>query len=215
MPIKVYGLAQSTCTQRVLTTLIEKGLGYELIKIDFVAGEHKTPKYLEEKQPFGVVPVLIDEDGFKIYESRAICRYLELKYHGKGTELVPSKDAASKGLFEQAASIETSYFDPSASGIVFEKLFKKMKGLGEADEARVATLKQQLNDKLDVYDKILAKQPYLAGQEFTLADLFHLPYGARLVQIGEGHFFDSRPNVKKWWDTITSRPSWKKVQSLA
>jgi len=40
----------------------------------------------------------------------------------------------------------------------------RMKGLGEADEARVASLKEQLNAKLDVYDKILAKQPYLAGQ---------------------------------------------------
>jgi glutathione S-transferase len=58
-------------------------------------------------------------------ESRAICRYLELKYKGKGTELVPSKDAAAIGLFEQAASIETSYFDGPASGIVFERVFKK------------------------------------------------------------------------------------------
>ncbi len=58
-------------------------------------------------------------------ESRAIARYLELKYPGQGTELIPSKNAAAKGLFEQAASIETSYFDPSASGIVYELAFKK------------------------------------------------------------------------------------------
>jgi len=40
----------------------------------------------------------------------------------------------------------------------------RMKGIGEADEARVTSLKEQLNSKLDVYDEILAKQPYLAGQ---------------------------------------------------
>jgi len=214
MPITVYGLAMSTCTQRVLTTLTEKGLKYELKNIDFAAGEHKSPKYLEEKQPFGVIPVLVDEDGFKIYESRAICRYLELKYKGKGTELIPSKSVAAQGLFEQAASIETSYFDPSASGIVFERAFKKMKGLGEADETKVASLKEQLNAKLDVYEKILSKQPYLAGQEFTLADLFHLPYGSWLVKLGEGSFFESRPHVKQWWNRITSRPAWKTVQEL-
>jgi glutathione S-transferase len=39
-----------------------------------------------------------------------------------------------------------------------------MKGLGEADPAKVAALKQTLNEKLDVYEKILAKQPYLGGQ---------------------------------------------------
>lgn len=62
---------------------------------------------------------------FFLVESRAICRYLEDKYRGKGTELIPNKNAAARGLFEQAASIETSYFDPSASGIVFEQAFKK------------------------------------------------------------------------------------------
>jgi glutathione S-transferase len=50
---------------------------------------------------------------------------LEQKYQGKGTTLIPNKDAAARGLFEQAASIETSYFDPSASGIVAERVFKK------------------------------------------------------------------------------------------
>jgi glutathione S-transferase len=58
-------------------------------------------------------------------ESRAISRYLELKYKGKGTELIPSKNAGAVGLFEQAASIETSYFDPYAGGIVYERAFKK------------------------------------------------------------------------------------------
>jgi glutathione S-transferase len=42
MPIKVYGLAMSTCTQRVLTTLTEKGLKYELVPVDLFAGEQKV-----------------------------------------------------------------------------------------------------------------------------------------------------------------------------
>ena len=58
-------------------------------------------------------------------ESRAICRYLEMKYKGKGTELIPTKDPKAQGLFEQAASTEISYFDPYASGIVGERVFKK------------------------------------------------------------------------------------------
>ena len=43
-------------------------------------------------------------------------------------------------------------------------LFIRVKGLGESDEAKVASLKEELNAKLDVYEKILSKQPYLAGQ---------------------------------------------------
>lgn len=119
-------------------------------------------------------------------ESRAICRYLEAKYKGRGTELIPSQNAQSLGLFEQAASTETSYFDPFASGIVFERVFKKsvrcssefdkfsretslffpirMMNRGETDERRVEEMTRQLNEKLDVYEKILSKRPYLAGQ---------------------------------------------------
>jgi glutathione S-transferase len=62
---------------------------------------------------------------FSYVESRAICRYLETKYKGKGTELIPTKDVKALGLFEQAASTEISYFDPYASGIVSERAFKK------------------------------------------------------------------------------------------
>ncbi len=109
-----------------------------------------------------------------------------------------------------------------------------MRGTGEPDEVKVASLKQQLNTNLDVYEKILSKQPYLAGeasifmfqleglmevifnhvQSFTLADLFHLPYGAWLVKMGEGNLFESRPHVKEWWDKITARTSWKTVQAM-
>ena len=82
-------------------------------------GEHKSPSYLE-KHPFGVIPVL-EDDGFLIYESRAICRYLEAKHKSQGTELIPT-ELKALGLFEQGASIETAFFDSNASGLVFEKL---------------------------------------------------------------------------------------------
>jgi glutathione S-transferase len=60
-----------------------------------------------------------------IGESRAICRYLETKYKGKGTELIPTNDIKAQFLFEQAASTEVSNFDTFASVLVFERAFKK------------------------------------------------------------------------------------------
>jgi glutathione S-transferase len=50
---------------------------------------------------------------------------LETRYKGRGNELIPTKHVKAQGLFEQAASIEISYFDPYASGIVAERIFKK------------------------------------------------------------------------------------------
>ena len=191
MAIKLYGPAMSTCVKRVLTTLKEKGLEYELVPVDLSKGEHKSEAF-REKQPFGVVPVL-EDDGFVIYESRAICRYLEAKYKGQGTELIPTGDVQALGIFEQGASIETGYYDACVSGIVFEKLFKPMFGWGEADEARVKTLAEKLATNLDVYDKILSKQEYIGGKTFTLADIYHLPYGALLFapQVDYGNLIRS------------------------
>lgn len=100
MVLKLYGMREATCTQRVLTTLAEKGIGFEFIIVNARAGEQLQPSHLE-KQPFGKVPVL-DDNGFLIYESRAICKYLARKYSDKGTKLIPTEgDLKEYGLFEQ------------------------------------------------------------------------------------------------------------------
>ncbi|TFK27956.1 glutathione S-transferase [Coprinopsis marcescibilis] len=203
MVLTLYGNPISTCTKRVAVVLHEKKAHFEFIVLDFAKGEHKAPEFLE-KQPFGQVPYL-DDDGFIIYESRAISRYIAEKYAGQGRELIP-KDLKNKALFEQAASIETSNFDPYVSGIVFEKL---LKGL-QPNEEIVKAHTEKLEGKLAAYDKILASHKYLAGDEPTLADLFHLPYGARLLAAGNSSI-DKFPNVKRWWDDLTSEPSWKVV----
>jgi glutathione S-transferase len=208
MVLKLYGAPTSTCSQRVATVLYEKKVPYQFIPIDLTRGEHKTPQYLE-KQPYGQVPY-IDDDGYTLYESRAITRYIATKYPNQGPKLIPT-DLKEYGQYEQAASTETSNFDPYASGIVYEKLWKVYAG-DVTDEAQVKKHNDTLGAKLDVYEKILSKQKYLAGNECTLADLHHLPYGAKLYSVGYGHLIDSRPHVKKWWDELTSRPSWLAVK---
>ena len=59
-----------------------------------------------------------------LFESRAIARYIEAKYAKQGTPLAPT-ELKAVALFEQAASIETADFDPSASALTYEKAFKK------------------------------------------------------------------------------------------
>ena len=123
MVLKLHGNPMSTCTKRVLTVLEELSVPYELIKIDFAKGEHKAPAFVA-LQPFGQVPVLETEDGFTVFESRAIARYVALAHGGVGT-LVPSPtDLKKTALFEQAVSVEMCNFDPSASGLAWENMFK-------------------------------------------------------------------------------------------
>lgn len=89
MVIKVYGIPSgSTCTQRVTMTLHEKGIPYKFIAVNFAAGEHKSKEFLA-MSPFGKVPIYVGDDGMVLFESRAICRYIALKWRDEGTRLVP------------------------------------------------------------------------------------------------------------------------------
>ncbi|KAI0271236.1 glutathione S-transferase [Russula aff. rugulosa BPL654] len=210
MAFKIHGVSMSTCTRRVALIAKERNLQYEVVPINFNAAEHKQPPHLQH-QPFGQIPYMTQDDGFELFESRAIGRYLATI--GSGPELIPTEPKA-RAKFEQAASIEYSNFDPIASVLAKEKAFKKLLG-GEPDEKLVEELVGKLEGKLDGYETILGKQKYLAGDNLTVADLFHLPYGSICFdQLGYGNF-DKRPNVKRWWNDISSRPSWQAVKNEA
>jgi len=206
---ELHGFPMSTCTRRVALIAKERNIPYELTPVDLTKGEHKHASYCEH-QPFGQVPYISQDDGFELFESRAIARYLATL--GSGTELVPTEPRAL-AKFEQAASVEYSQFDPIASAIASEKIFKPRYGQA-TNEALVNELVLRFENKLNVYEVILGKQKYLAGDDVTLADLFHLPYGSLLfehLKIG----LDGRPNLQRWWKDISSRQSWEAVKNGA
>jgi len=206
MVLKIHGHPQSTCTRRVICVCKEKNVPYEVIAVDWATMEHKSEPWLA-KQPFGQMP-WVEDDGLVIYESRAICKYLALKYKDQGTELLPaSGDLEAIAKFEQAASVEAANFDPPISEVVAEKVFKPMRGAA-TDDARVEVLKEIIKDKLQGYERILSKQKYVAGDSLTLIDLYHLPYGSLLEKAGVKIDQDI-PNVARWWKDISSRESWK------
>ncbi|KAF7349023.1 hypothetical protein MVEN_01423600 [Mycena venus] len=198
--LKLYGSEKAACVRRVATVLYELKVPFELVEIDVMNGGHKTPEYLE-KQPFGQVPY-IEDNGFILYESRAICRYIAAKYPASG--LIPSEPKAN-ALFEQAASVELSNFDPSASKAGLEIL--KIELDWPYEQAVIDEQLPVLDKKLEAYNAILGKQRYVAGDTLTLADLFHLPYGP-FVALGENDVMTRRPNVARWYSELISRPSW-------
>lgn len=90
-----------------------------------------------------------------------------------------------------------------------------MKGLGAPDMDRVAQAEQELDAVLAVYDKKLATQKYIAGDELTLADLFHLPNGAALMAGKWKELFEKYPNVDKWFKELQGRETWVKAAAEA
>lgn len=207
MVVKVYGIIISVPTQVVLLTLKQLGVPYEFIVINGAEKEHKSPAYMA-KHPFGQIPLLEDDD-FILFESRAIARYLVEKY-GPDSGLIP-KGLKEKAIFEQAASIEVANFSQYTLGLAAEKFFKPVFGNVPEDEVKAAEHQKTLEEKLKAYDVILGKQKYIAGDNFTLIDLFHIPSGAAAIEHGGFKGFDKYPNVKRWWDDISSRSKFKEI----
>lgn len=212
--MKVYGMAASSVTQKVLTVFAEKDHEYELVEVNILKGEDKLPEHLS-RQPFGEIPV-VEDDGFWLYESRAIIRYLDQRLPGPA--LTPP-GVRERALMEQWISVEQSYFSGPVwrivqSGPVYDavqraadpELFPP-----RPDAAAVAEAKAQVGHTLDVVEEALSKQPYLAGPAFSLAEVSWMPYVSYLIASGGGDLVKARPHVAAWWDVITARPSWLRV----
>ncbi|KAG6908219.1 hypothetical protein DXG01_005691 [Tephrocybe rancida] len=118
----------------------------DLLKINLAKHEQKSPSYMKI-QPFGQIPY-IDDDGFILYESHAICRYIATKYSNQGTKLLPM-DIKDYAIFEQVASVEQSHFNQSAEGVISENIFKPFFGQAPDPTVFEAHIKK-LDAKLDV-----------------------------------------------------------------
>lgn len=187
--------------------LEEVGAQYELKEIDFGKRENKTPEYIAEKHPFGQIPVLIDGD-YTLFESRAIIRYLAAKHH---TEAIYPIDLKQRGLVEAWLSVNQSDSGP-ISDVLGEFYFGPLFRSTTPDEAKRAALTEKLNGLLDILETRLSKSKFLAGEHFTLADLSFLPTLTYLHQAkGFEAPFEGHKHVKAWFDTISTRPSWKKA----
>jgi glutathione S-transferase len=201
--MKLYGHPGSTCTRKVLTVLAEKGVKPDFHVVELGKGEHKMPEHMA-RQPFGQVPAL-DDDGFKLYESRAMCRYIDETR--PGTKLTPA-DPKARAIMEQFISIEYSHFSPPAMKIVYQKVFHPMRGL-PTDEAAVEEGKKGLDRVLPVLEKQLKDNAYLAGEAFSLADIMYMPYIEYLYAGKTADQIERNERVHAWWKNVSDRPSWK------
>jgi glutathione S-transferase len=205
--MKLYGNFGSTCTRKVLLTLAEKGEEVQFVSINLAKGEQKSSDHVQ-RQPFGVIPVL-EDDGFSLYESRAIIRYLDAKL--PNPRLTPT-DLRDRARMEQWISVEHSYFSSAVMGIVVQKLFLPMRGQ-QPDEGIVAQGRKQVERVLDVLDRGLDGHVHLAGEDFTLADICFMPYVNYLFAAREAEVVSPRKNVASWWARVSARPSWRKIDA--
>ncbi|XP_042506794.1 glutathione S-transferase F10-like [Macadamia integrifolia] len=209
--VKVFGPPMSTAVSRVLVCLLEKDVQFQLINVSMAKGEHKKPDYLKI-QPFGQVPAFQDED-ISLFESRAICRYISDKYSKQGNNSLFGTNPLEKASIDQWLEAEGQSFHPPSGALVFQLAFAPRMKIKQ-DENLIKQSEAKLSKVLDVYEQRLGDSRFLAGDEFTLADLSHLPNTQYLVNTEKGNLFKERKNVGRWWDEISGRDSWKKVVEM-
>lgn len=205
--MKVYGHPGSTCTRKVLTALAEKGQKAEFVTVDIMKGQGRTPEHLA-RQPWGQVPVFEEDDGWQLIESRAIIRHIDATL--PGTALTPS-DARERAKMDEWISVEQSNFTPNVMKILGQLLFAKWRG-EEPQMSIVEDGRAGVRKAVAVLEKRLEGREYLAGGQFSLAEISFMPYIEYLFMCGEGALISEQPNTAAWWNRISERPSWQAVR---
>ncbi|XP_077286219.1 glutathione S-transferase 1-like [Arctopsyche grandis] len=184
MGIDFYYLPGSSPCRAVMMTAKALGVNLNFKLIDLMKGEHLTPEFLK-MNPQHVVPTLND-DGFCLWESRAICSYLVTKY-GKDDSLYP-KDAKTRAMVDQRM-----YFDIGTLYARFADYFYPMLfGGAPADEAK----KTKAIEALQFLNTFLEGQAWAAGNNMTIADI-NLVATVSTIEVS-GFDISPFPNISRW-----------------
>lgn len=154
------------------------------------------------------MPTLVEDDGFALWESTAILRYLSAK---KGGALVP---ATAHGVadMDKWMAWQLAHLGPAMSKVAFERIVKKLTGQGTADEAAIAAGTADFGKLTRILDRALAGREYVAGT-LSLAD-FALAAHDFLAPMC-GLELGSYANVNTWLERVLGRPIMKKARADA
>ncbi|KAL7765137.1 hypothetical protein ACKLNR_003053 [Fusarium oxysporum f. sp. zingiberi] len=196
----LYGDYVSPYTITAAHALLEKGLTWEYRHIEIFKFVTRTPEH-RKLHPFGKVPILDVLDGrgetpLRICESRAIARYIAAAYCNQGNSLMPDiSDVEAVALFEEAASMEVCYFSPVAWKYCGDIIVKPV------DKKTLEDIWNELNGAMKTLDGILSSREYLAGENFTLVDIWTMPWVSQLIDLKEADvLFSELPHLRDWWE---------------
>jgi glutathione S-transferase len=205
--IKLYDFLSCPYGQKVRIVLAEKSLSYDLVPIDLSQNEHKHHDFLR-LNPFGRVPVLIDEDT-TVYDSTIINEYLEDEY--PEPPILPP--IGSSGMRSRARIFE-DFADTSFTPQVGQLIAEAAKGEGATDATRLQQLHLRVERILDYINNELKGQQYIAG-EFSVADIGFAPRLLVLKDLGIDVAGNNRANVDAWLKRMLERPSIRNLEGLS
>ena len=197
--LKIWGRTNSVNVKKALWVAEELGLKYERIDAGMQFGVTKTPEYMK-MNPNSLVPT-IEDDGFVLWESHTIVRYLAAK-HGLGTLYPTDLEARA----EAERWMDWAFTFQAAMRNVFwglirtppEKRDAKAIEEGRLQSARLA----------EILEKQLGRNRYVAGNTFTMGDI---PIGCEVQRYMRVPIErPASPNLEAWFERLRERPAFRK-----
>ena len=232
MGFTLYNAPQSTCSQRVRFVLNAKGLAFDEVKLDLLAGDQLKPDYLA-LNPNGVVPTL-DHDGDIIIDSCVITEYLD-EIAPEPVNFTPHDPVARARMralmhfvdempaaavrvptFNLAflpgfAAMSEEEFIDFANSKPLRKEFMLAMGRKGFPEKEMNAALDRLNRTYERMDQEIDKSggPWLLGAAPTLADVALMPAIVRMADLGLASMWADKPAVGRWYDEIRAHPAFK------
>jgi glutathione S-transferase len=197
--MKLYQFPLSPNCQKVVALAYEVGVPLELATVDLFKGQTRSPEMLA-RNPNGKVPILEDGD-FVLWESNAMLGYIAAK--ADRTDLAPTTPRERADV-DRWLSWHSAHFGPAIGKVAFERVVKKLGGLGAPDEALVRKGSEEFVVLAKVLDHELSGRDYLCGR-LTIADFALATLAALTASCG----LDFAPYAKAsaWLERMVVRES--------
>jgi glutathione S-transferase len=202
--LQIWGRDNSVNVQKVLWVCEELALPYERIDAGGAFGVVNTPQY-RNLNPNGLVPT-IEDDGFVLWESNAIVRYLTAK-HSAG-KLWP-EDLKVRAEGDKWMDWQATTFWPT-----FRPLFWNLvrTPVDQRDEKAMEESRLRTGEILGYLDADLKSRAFVAGEQLTIGDI---PMGCAIWRwVSLSIERPDLPNLKRWFDALAARPAYRKVVML-
>ena len=198
--IKIWGRNASSNVQKVMWAIGEIGLAHERIDVGGPFGKNREAAYLT-MNPNGLVPTLEEEDGFLLWESNSIVRYLAAKH--SSTLLEPADlrtRARASAWMDWQLSVLGPAITPGFIGLIRTPPEKR-------NQAVIDESKKQTIAAFALLDAELAKHAYVAGDTFSYGDIPAAVMANRYRQIVPER--PPLPNFERWYAALAARPAFK------
>jgi len=198
--LKIWGRNTSSNVQKAMWAVGEMGLAHERIDIGGPFGKNKEPAYLA-MNPNGLVPTLEEEDGFLLWESNSVIRYLAAKHRA---DILEPTDLKVRALASQWMDWQLTVLGPAITPVFWGLVRTPPE---KRDMAAIEAAKVKTTEAAKFLDARLGKANFAAGSTFSYGDI---PVGVMIYRYMK--LVPERPklaNLERWYAAIAERKAFR------